>query len=99
MSETPGSGLMPYKRVWDEVCAVLEEKEGEEKAVKDYYLIYYSFMRPSFRDFCFDEETPFRVKVIDTWDMTVEDRGVFCGKFRVELPGKPYMAVQIKKEQ
>ena len=99
MSETPGSGLMPYKRVWDEVCAVPEEKEGEEKAVKDYYLIYYSFMRPSFRDFCFDEETPFRVKVIDTWDMTVEDRGVFCGKFRVELPGKPYMAVQIKKEQ
>ena len=56
-------------------------------------------MLPSFRDFCFDEETPFRVKVIDTWDMTVEDRGVFCGKFRVELPGKPYMAVQIKKEQ
>ena len=44
-------------------------------------------------------ETQFRVKVIDTWNMTVEDRGVFKGKFKVELPGKPYMAIQIKKIQ
>ena len=46
MSETPGSGLMPYKRVWDEVCAVPEEKEGEEKAVKDYYLISALMRKP-----------------------------------------------------
>ena len=29
--------------------------------------------------------------------MTVENRGIHKGKFRVELPGKQYMAVQIKK--
>lgn len=56
-------------------------------------------MRPSFREYYFDDETQFRVKVIDTWNMTVEDRGVFKGKFKVELPGKPYMAIQIKKIQ
>ena len=99
MCETPGSGLMPYPRSWDEVCAVPEEPDGERESVKEYYLFYYSFMRPSFREFHFDDTTPFRIKVIDTWDMNVEDRGVFCGKFRVELPGKPYMAVQIKKER
>lgn len=98
MCETPGNGLMPLTRGFDEICAVPQEAEGEEKPVKDYYLMYYSFMRPSFRDYYFDDETKFRVKVIDTWEMTVEDRGVFSGKFRVELPGKAYMAVQIKKE-
>ena len=67
------------------------------KPVKSYYLYYYSFMRPSFRDYYFDDETEYEVKVIDTWEMTVENRGVFKGKFRVELPGKPYMAVQMKK--
>ena len=69
------------------------------KQVKDYYLIYFSFMLRSFREYYFDDETQFRVKVIDTWNMTVEDRGVFKGKFKVELPGKPYMAIQIKKIQ
>ena len=56
--------------------------------MKSYYLFYYSFMRPSFRDFYFDDETEFTVRVIDTWEMTVEERGTFKGKFRVELPGK-----------
>ena len=65
--------------------------------VKSYYLIYYSFMRPSFREFHFDDETEFEVKVIDTWMMTVENRGTFKGKFRIDLPGKEYMAVQIRK--
>lgn len=60
--------------------------------------MYYSFMRPSFRDYHFDDETKFRVKVIDTWEMTVEDRGVFSGKFRDGAAGEGYMAVQIKKE-
>jgi hypothetical protein len=80
---------------WDEVCAV-PEKERMLPA-KSYYLFYYSFMRPSFSEYYFDEETEFEVKVIDTWEMTTEERGTFKGKFRVDLPGKPYMAVQIRK--
>ena len=97
MTETPGLGLMPYdQHRWDEVCAVPESEFL--RPVKSYYLYYYSFMRPSFRDFHFDDVTPFRVRVIDTWNMTVEDRGVFTGRFRVALPGRQYMAVQIRQE-
>ena len=54
-------------------------------------------MRPSFRDFYFDDETEFTVRVIDTYEMTVTDCGKHKGKFRIELPGKEYMAVVIKK--
>ena len=54
-------------------------------------------MRPSFRDFYFDDDTSFTVRVIDTWNMTAEDHGIYKGKFRIELPGRPYMAVQIRK--
>lgn len=99
MRETPGLGLAPYDLGWDEVCAVSEETTQQIKTVKDYYLIYYSFMRPSFREYHFDDTTRFRVRVIDTWNMTIEDRGLAQGRFTIELPGKPYMAVQIKKAE
>ena len=95
MSETPGLGLAPYFNSWDDICGVPENEFM--LPIKSYYLIYYSFMRPSFREFHFDDETEFEVKVIDTWMMTVENRGTFKGKFRIDLPGKEYMAVQIRK--
>lgn len=96
MSETPGTGLRPYEKCgWDEVCAVPETASPFEPY--PYYLYYYSFMRPSFREFYFDEENKYEVKVIDTWEMKVENRGVFKGRFKIELPGKQYMAVQIRR--
>jgi len=92
MQETPGYGLKPYEACgWDEVCAVPEEG-------RDYYLFYYSFMRPSFREFYFDDTTEWNVEVIDTWDMTIENCGSCRGRFKVELPGKPYIVVRIQKK-
>lgn len=96
MKQTPGSGLMPYPAGWDEVCAVPQEK-GRREGVKDYYLFYYSFMRPSFREFHFDDESEWSVRVLDTWNMTVEDAGIFRGRFRVDLPARQYIAVQIRR--
>lgn len=97
MSETPGLGLAPYeKSSWDEVAAVPEDTYSKVREVKDYYLIYYSFMRPSFREYHFDDTTSFKLNVIDTWNMTIEDRGIVKGKFKVELPGRQYMAIQLK---
>ena len=61
----------------------------------EYEIHYYGFGRPSFRDF--RKEGNWQVEVIDTWEMTVEDRGVHTGKFRVELPGKQYMAIRLKQ--
>lgn len=97
MCETPGIGLAPHSLRWDEVCAVPEVQSRNEKPVKEYYLIYFSFMQPAFREYHFDDETSYTVDVIDTWNITRENQGTFKGKFRIELPGRPYMALQIKK--
>ena len=98
MKQTPGIGLCPYDKAgWDEVCAIPDDFASRQAKVKSCYLFYYSFMRPSFRDFYFDDETEFHVSVMDTWEMTTEDRGVVKGRFRVTLPGKQYMAIQIKR--
>ena len=95
LKETPGCGLAPRRREWDEVCGVPQREAGNR--VCSYYLFYYSFMRPSFRDFYLDEDTPFEAEVIDTWNMTVEKQGVFSGRFRITLPGRQYMAVRLRK--
>lgn len=97
MKETPGCGLAPCPMNWDEVCAVPQTEAAQ--AVKSYYLIYYSFMRPSFREFYMDDRTDFEVEVIDTWNRVIERKGVCRGKFRVELPGKPYMAIRLRKAE
>lgn len=96
MCETPGIGLAPAVREWDDICAVPEDALLAQKT--GYQLYYYSFMRPSFREFYFDEETEYRVEVIDTWNMTIEDCGVHHGKFRINLPGRAFMAIRMKKE-
>ena len=67
-----------------------------ETLPKGYQLRYYSFMRPSFREFRFDDNRARRVEVIDTWNMTVEFAGVFTGRFRVPLPSRPYMAIRMR---
>lgn len=94
LKQTPGIGLCPSNRAnWDEVCA--EPQESRYKG--SYYLYYYGFMRPSFRDYWMDGSQKYEVHVLDTWEMTNTLVGVFSGSFRVQLPGKPYMAVQIKR--
>jgi len=94
LKETPGIGLAPMFTRWDEVAAQVEETIPGRSG---YYLIYYGFNRPSFREYHFDDEHEYRVEIIDTWEMTIEDYGVFKGHFRVELPGKEYMAVRVQK--
>ena len=64
---------------------------------KEYYLIYYSFMQPAVKEYHIDDETEYQLNVIDTWNMTIEDRGIVKGKFTVQLPGRPYMAIQLKR--
>ena len=54
-------------------------------------------MRPSFRELYFDEETEYRAEVIDTWNMTIEEAGVWKGRFQVPLPGREYMAIRLTK--
>ncbi|MGI5885442.1 MAG: DUF5605 domain-containing protein [Candidatus Spyradocola sp.] len=98
LRQVPGIGLKPFPLSWDCVTAVPERSAHSGEAVQDFYLLYFSFMRPSFREFYFDDETPLRVRVLDTWNATSTDKGVFRGRFRIDLPGRPYMAIQIVRE-
>ena len=93
MEETPAPGLRPLENQWDEVGAAVDNSLQDIK----YYIFYYSFMRPSFREYHIDDETEFEVEVIDTWNMTIEKKGIFKGKFRIDLPGREYMAVRVRE--
>lgn len=97
ISKVPGHGIAPYDLKWDCVCGVPESEW--RRAVKSWYLIYYGFTCPAFKEFYFDDTTEFRVEVIDTWNMTIEDRGTEKGKFRVELSGREYMAVRLTQKK
>ncbi len=91
----PGHGLKYLPAEWDSVCGVPEDEAAARET--GYRLYYYSFMRPSFRIFSFDSDTLYRAEVIDTWNMTVADAGTHRGRFRVDLPARPYMAVRITR--
>jgi hypothetical protein len=92
MSEIPkGKGLQQDTSYWDAVAATTD------KETKDYMLFYFTYLRPFYRDICLDETSEYEVDVIDTWNMTIENKGIFKGKFRVVLGGKPYMAIRMKK--
>lgn len=98
LRSAPGRGLrraQPTPAEWDAVCAVPEDAETAKRT--GYRLYYFSFMRPSFRDFRLEEDAAWHVEVIDTWNMTVTDLGVHTGAFRVPLTGRPYMAVRLWK--
>jgi len=90
--EGPAEGVKLKKMYWDCPVAVPDTEEERD----DYYLIYFGINRPSFRDFVLPKGR-YRAEVIDTWNMTVEDAGIFDEKFRVSLPGHEYMAVRIRR--
>ncbi|MCM1188976.1 MAG: DUF5605 domain-containing protein [bacterium] len=97
IEEAPSGGLRYKPMSWDETCAVPEEEVRAEET--GYHLFYFGIMRPSFHTFHFDDEYTYRVDVIDTWNMTVENRGEFKGRFKILLPAREYMAVRVTKSQ
>jgi hypothetical protein len=63
-----------------------------------YYLIYFGVNQPQWRDFTLPEDGTFQIEVIDTWEMTVKKaEGSYRGSCTVELPGKPWIAVRIRR--
>lgn len=93
LKEVPGHYLKPANlRGWNDNDATAEDERYEGK----YNLCYTGNYRPGFRDFYFDDHTRFQVSVIDTWNMTIEDAGVYSGKFYIDLPSRPYMAIRLQ---
>ncbi|MHB1152226.1 MAG: DUF5605 domain-containing protein [Eubacteriales bacterium] len=89
IEDGPREGIEPIDIGWDSVCG---GRPGE------YYLIYYGIKQPSFKILNLPDNAEFRVEIIDTWEMTISEiPGAFKGNFRIELPGKPYIALRIQK--
>ena len=62
----------------------------------DYRIAYFGFGRPRYRDITTPPGSRWLVDVIDTWNMTTERQpGAFAGSFRMELPGREFMAVRL----
>ncbi|WP_432519233.1 DUF5605 domain-containing protein [Kineococcus sp. SYSU DK006] len=86
--EAPGGVLDPLPGAWDAVSAGVA---GE------HHLVYFGLHRPGFRRFFLDPATAWEVDVVDTWNMTVETLpGTRSGRFVVDLPGRPYIAVRLR---
>ncbi|WP_342041636.1 DUF5605 domain-containing protein [Bacillus sp. OTU2372] len=89
MEEGPEEGLNPLETAWDAPSAGIPDL---------FYLYYYGFNRPSFREYRMKPGIQYKVEVIDTWEMAINElEDVYEGKFRIELPGKQYMAVRMTK--
>ncbi|WP_044914745.1 DUF5605 domain-containing protein [Butyrivibrio sp. WCE2006] len=62
-----------------------------------YRIYYFSFMRPALREFYMEDDIRNKVEIIDTWNMTITDAGVHSGRFCLELPGRQYIVVRLRK--
>jgi len=64
----------------------------------EYYLVYFGTSRPACRVLVLPENMNFTVEVIDTWEMKITKLdGVYQNGIQIDLPGKPYQALRIKK--
>ena len=89
--QTPGLGLRRTTQEWDDLAACAEDNPN-------YLLFYFGRNRPKYRDFNkLDPEASYHVEVIDTWNMTIDDRGIMKGRFHLELPGKEFTAIRVVK--
>jgi hypothetical protein len=66
----------------------------------DYRIAYFGFGRPRYRDITMPPGTRWLVDVIDTWNMTIlRQPGIFEGSFRIELPGREFMAIRLVRAE
>ena len=64
----------------------------------EYYLVYLGPHQSSLKDLHLPDDIEFRIEIIDTWGMTIEEiEGAFSGACKVQLPGRPYTALRIRR--
>ncbi|WNS44120.1 DUF5605 domain-containing protein [Paenibacillus sp. MMS20-IR301] len=87
LETAPGNGLEPLKSDWDVPCAGIKDQ---------YYLYYYGFNQPAYRQYAMKPGVRYKAEIIDTWNMSIQEQpGEYEGHFRLELPGSPYIAVRL----
>lgn len=89
VEDAPIQAIEPIKYTWDVPCGGKQE---------EFYLIYFGFNQPTFRNLQLPEDMEFRVDIIDTWEMTITTLDeIVKGNGEVKLPGKPYMALRLQR--
>jgi len=74
---------------WDVTCGGKVDKD---------FIMYFGIGQPTFRTFELDKNIAYKIDIIDTWEMTVKQlEGTYSGQFRIELPGKSYIAIRLKR--
>ncbi len=90
IEEAPGKGLTPQHIGYNLAYGMAGE----------YYLLFFGIHQPSFRLLTLPDDTTFTIDIIDTWEMTITPAtGVYRGECRVELPGRPYIALRIRNTE
>jgi hypothetical protein len=63
-----------------------------------YRLIYMGRHQPVYKELELPEDQAYAIEIIDTWEMTITPApGAFSGRCRVDLPGKPHIALRIRR--
>lgn len=91
LEETPGHGLRQVVHSFEEDIRATVDSPIEVP----YYIYYYGYRRPAFKVYHLDDSREYEVEILDTWNMTITKCGTFKGRFKVELPGREYIAVRI----
>jgi hypothetical protein len=86
IAEVPGGIVEPLPSEWDAPWGGVAGRHA---------IAYFGFNRPSFRTVSLPGSQRWTVDVVDTWNMTVTRLpGEHSGTFRVDLPGRQYMALR-----
>lgn len=89
VAESPTKRLDPLPSDWDSISGGVEN---------EYILVYFGAGQPAFRNITIPAGMRAHIDVIDTWDMTINELpGTFEGTVRVDLPGRPYTAVRLRR--
>ena len=94
VEDGPPVGLEPVDGSWEwNVYA------GGRKG-NDYYLIYFGVHRPVEATLPLPGAFEYKAEVIDTWNMTITPiEGTFRSGKPVPLPGKPYLALRLRRTE
>lgn len=90
------------KRVEDSTAIGFDQYEGSyyDSAGRpgELYLWFFDYHQPAEYVFPLPDKGTFAAEWIDPWGMTTHaEPGTFSGKTKLQLPGRPYLAVRFKK--
>ena len=87
LDDSPPAGLEPIGRF------------GASKGT-GYYLYYFGVGQPAILTLDLPEDREYTAEVIDSWEMKITPLpGTYSGNAAVELPGRPYLALQVRAQE